>query len=116
MFIVHNITFTSWRQVRRLLVAGSRLGDIGDETRFGVACLLAMALEGGVAKEEGGVDVPVVRAGLKDTLVRGATEDKAGEASKEGELRELDKFKVGDADESLVAPMEKGGEVVSASL
>ena len=89
--------------MRRLLEADSRVGDIGDETRFGVACLMVVALEGGVED--------VSRVGLGETLVGG----KAGEASKEGEVRELDKFKVGDADERLVVLMEKVGEVVSGS-
>ena len=86
--------------MRDLLVADSRLGDIGDETRFGVACLMVVALEGG----------------LGETLVGGTTEViQAGETSREGEVRELDKDKEGDADESLVVLMEKVGEVVSAS-
>ena len=95
--------------MRRLLVADSRLGDIGEETRFGVACLMVVALEGGleevVDKGDGGVDVPFARVGLGETLVGG----------KEGEVGELDTFKEGDADESLVVLMEKVGEVVSGS-
>ena len=86
--------------MRDLLVADSRLGDIGDETRFGVACLMVVALEGG----------------LGETLVGSTTEViQAGETSREGEVRELDKDKEGDADESLVVLMEKVGEVVSGS-
>ena len=106
--------------MRRLLVADSRLGDIGEETRFGVACLVAVALEGGVdvvVDKEGGI---VGRVGLGETMLGGTTEviqdeGKAGEASKEAEVREFDKFKVGDADTSLVELMEKMGEVVSGS-
>jgi len=105
--------------VRRLLVADSKLGDIGDETRFGVACFVAVALDGGV-EEVVDKDDGFGRVGLGETMVGGTTEviqddGKAGEASKEGEVRELDKFKVGDADESLVVLMEKVGEVVSGS-
>ena len=111
--------------MRRLLVADSRLGDIGEETRFGVACLVAVALEGGVAevvvdKEGGCGDAFIASIGLGETVVGGTTvviqdEGKAGEASKEEEVRELDKLRVGVADESLVVLMEKVGEVVSGS-
>ena len=104
--------------MRGLLVADSRLGDIGDETRFGAACPVAVALEGGVYdvvdKEGGGVG----RVVLGETILGGTTEviqdeGKAGEASKKVEVREYDKFNVGDADKSLVVLMEKMGEVVS---
>ena len=100
--------------MRRLLVADSRLGDIGDETRFGVACLIPVALEEGVDKEDG--DAPIARVGLVGGTTE-ATQDegKAGEDSKEGEVRELDKCKLDDVDESLVVLMEKVGEAVSDS-
>lgn len=110
--------------MRRLLVADSRLGDIGEETRFGVACLVDVALEGGVeevaVEEGGGGDAFIAIVGLGETVVGGTTDvmqdkGKAGEASTEGEVRELDKLRVGDADESLVVLMEKVGEVVSGS-
>ena len=105
--------------MRRLLVADSRLGDIGDETRFGVACLMVVALEGGVGevvdKEDGGVAAPIARVGLGQTLIGGTEVIQTGEAPKEGEVRELDKFKEGDEDESFVVLMEKVGEVVSGS-
>ena len=96
---------------------------MGEETRFGVACLVAVALEGGVDevvvvdKEGGGGDAFIASVGLGETVVGGTTdvviqdEGKAGEASKEGEVRELDKLRVG----LVQVLMVKVGEVVSAS-
>ena len=95
---------------------------MGEETRFGVACLVAVALEGGVDevvvvdKEGGGGDAFIASVGLGETVVGGTTEvviqdeGNAGEASEEGEVSELDKLRVG-----LLVLMVKVGEVVSAS-
>ena len=89
---------------------------MGEETRLGVACLVAVALEGGgdevvvVDKEGGGGDAFIASVGLGETVVI-HDEGKAGEASKEGEVRELDKLRVG----LVQVLMVKVGEVVSAS-
>ena len=87
-----DMALTSCRQVRRLFVADSRLGDMGEETRFGVACLEAVFFEGGLGELLGNdVDALVKMVGLGDIMVDGTTEalailfeDKVGEAANEG--------------------------------
>ena len=73
-------------------MADSRLGDMGEETRFGVACLEAVFFEGGLGELLGNdVDALVKMVGLGDIMVDGTTvvlailfEDKVGEAANEG--------------------------------
>ena len=83
-----------------LLMADSRLGDIRDETQFGVACLVAV--EGGVDDMVGKGDGGDARVGL----VYGTTDvdGEAGEVSKQGEAGEVSK-------EGKAGEVSKKGEV-----
>ena len=101
--------------MRRLLVADSKLGDKGEETRLGVAWRAVDGLDWGEDIEE----AAKLAFGLGEWAGGGSAPaaevpavGNAGEAADEEDVRDLDMCKVG---ESLAVDTVKVGEVVSGS-